>query len=402
MIATRLRQARLANGLTLDVAAAQITEQGVKLTRAALSNYELGKRQPESSILRAVARAMDVPTDYFLRVPETKIEWLAFRCTSALGKRRADEIRAQAQIAAEKTMTLLDRMPSADDVEFPERRQATTLSDADRTAAELRTQWGLGDAPVESLCQTAEDHGAVVVSFEGDSATTFDGVSGMINDCRPLLTVNTTMPADRVRFNLAHELGHVLMDSDDLPEKEGESLAHRFSSSLLVPPKVVKQELGERRRSLSLEEVGLLKQKYGLSMAAWIYAAWAHEIIGENCHRRLCMELSRRGWRKREPFAFESKEQPQRLRQLTLRALAENLIGAHEAENLCPGITEGMEEDMKETHEQRATVIRNLPDRQREQVLEKAAASAADAYENDEKLTDFEAFGKGDLYDEYP
>ncbi len=57
---------------------------------------------------------------------------------------------------------------------------------------------------------------------------------------------------------------------------------------------------------------------------------------------------------------------------------------------------------MKETHERRATAIRNLPIGEREQMLEKAAAKAVETYENDKELTDFEAFGKGDLYDEYP
>ncbi len=77
------------------------------------------------------------------------------------------------------------------------------------------------------------------------------------------------------------------MDTDALSRKESEGLAHRFGSSFLVPPPVVRKELGERRRALSFEELGMLKCKYGMSMAAWMYAAKAHAIIPEACYRSI-------------------------------------------------------------------------------------------------------------------
>ena len=151
-------------------------------------------------------------------------------------------------------------------------------------------------------------------------------------------TVNTRAPADRLRFNLAHEIGHVLMDTDKLPRRESEGLAQRFGSSFLVPPPIVKQELGERRHALSFDELGILKCKYGMSMAAWMYAAKAHGIISENGYRSLCVAFGRRGWKRREPVEYVGKETPVRLRQLTARALAEDLIDVEQAERLCPGI----------------------------------------------------------------
>ncbi|MCK5803176.1 MAG: helix-turn-helix domain-containing protein [Lentisphaeria bacterium] len=400
MIADRIRQARLASGLSLEQLSKQLVRSGIQITKAGLSNYERGKRQPAPGILRGLSKALGVAPTYFICEPGVTIEWLAFRSTKRLGKKRVEEIKACAHLAADRAMALFDLMPVASLVEFPKRRRVDTLEEADRSAADLRSAWEMGEAPVECLCQTAEDHGAVVVAFQREASTAFDGLSGTINGQRPLLTINTAMPTDRLRFNLAHEIGHVLMNSEDLSEKEGELLAHRFASSLLVPPSVVKQELGERRHALSFEELAILKRKHGMSMAAWMYAARAHGIITQNCYRSLFVEFGRRGWRRQEPVEYDGKEQPNRFRQLTLRALAEDLIGWDKAEELCPEISEARPRDTADVPVMNAALLRTFPGDLRDRVLQEVAEVAAHDYETDSDLTDFEAFGEGDIHEE--
>ncbi|PXF55416.1 MAG: hypothetical protein C4B58_15095 [Deltaproteobacteria bacterium] len=63
--------------------------------------------------------------------------------------------------------------------------------------------------------------------------------------------------------------------------KEQESLANRFAAAFIVPPAVARQELGEHRRSLSFQELGILKRKHGLSMQAWMRRAFDLGIINE-------------------------------------------------------------------------------------------------------------------------
>ena len=102
---------------------------------------------------------------------------------------------------------------------------------------------------------------------------------------------------DRCRYNVAHELGHILTDCPRLSEKEQEGLAHRFAAALLVPARVAKQELGREAKALSFAELGVLKQKYGLSMQAWARRAEDLEIISESVYTSLCIEFSSKGWR---------------------------------------------------------------------------------------------------------
>ena len=47
-----------------------------------------------------------------------------------------------------------------------------------------------------------------------------------------------------------------------------------------------------------------------------------------------------------------------------------------------------------------AAELRKLPAKQRDAILEAAAALAEEMYRNDPQLTDFEAFGEDDLYGE--
>jgi hypothetical protein len=153
---------------------------------------------------------------------------------------------------------------------------------------------------------------------------------------------------------------------------------------------------------LSLGELGVLKRKYGLSVQAWARRAKDLNIISENEYKTLCIEISRRGWRKREPeeFDFKGHEQPTRLKQMTLRALSEGIISQEQAERICPGSTRDTPtstEKAEGTRRSQRDLLR-LPAAERARILADFAAQVEDEYLTNADLTDFEAYGEGDLY----
>ena len=123
-------------------------------------------------------------------------------------------------------------------------------------------RWGLGDAAIESMAGTIEDNGGVVVEVTGVPHG-FDGLSGVAAGCHPVVVVNREALADRRRYTLAHELGHVVMTCDEVPTAAQEPLAHRFAAAFLVPSRIAVRELGERRRHLDLQELKLLANYIG-------------------------------------------------------------------------------------------------------------------------------------------
>jgi hypothetical protein len=183
-----------------------------------------------------------------------------------------------------------------------------------------------------------------------------------------------------------------------VPDDE-ETLAHRFASSFLVPPEKVKQELGETRRNLTLSELVLLKEKYGLSVAAWLYSAGANGIINQALKDSLWRQLSARGWRTAEPDVFKGNEEPTKLRQSALRAVSEGLMSARETVRLFPELEEQLKEEGLLV-ESKAELLRKLPAAERKKALQVSAEKMAAFYKNDQELTAFETFGEGDIHEQ--
>jgi hypothetical protein len=95
---------------------------------------------------------------------------------------------------------------------------------------------------------------------------------------------------------------------------------------------------------------------------------------------------------------FNGSETPTKLRQMTLRALAEGLITPIKAEELCPGCTE--DDGDKPTED--APVLSpesvlSLPRAKRNEILRRAAALLQKEYAENKELTAFEDFEGGGL-----
>jgi Zn-dependent peptidase ImmA (M78 family)/transcriptional regulator with XRE-family HTH domain len=397
MIAMRLRQARLSAGLTLDEVSARLGASGHPLTKAALSKYETGKSIPRQSTLLALARTLGVRADFFVREPTAKVEWRAFRKHVGLTRSLQAQVQASVALIVEGHVWLEEMLQPGQRHRFPRPYKVTTLEDAEAAADSLRKYWRLAETPIESVTQTIEDNGGIAVCSP-DASPDFDGLSGWVNNKFPVLVSSDRPSIDRRRYNFAHELGHLAMDCSGLPEQQEEKLANRFAAAFLVPAPVAKRELGEKRQKVSMEELMLLKQKYGLSMQAWAHRAHELGIIDGQTYKQLREQFDANGWRKQEPVMFIGSEEPVRLKLLTLRALAEGVITPSRAEELCPGCTGGVSGMDGTATRPSVRELRKLPPERREEVLLQSTVAAEADYKNDKGLTAFEAFGEHDLH----
>jgi Zn-dependent peptidase ImmA (M78 family)/transcriptional regulator with XRE-family HTH domain len=396
-MATRLRQARMAAGLTLDEVATRLGANGHPLTKAALSKYETGKSVPRPSTLLALARTLGVRADFFVQEPTARVEWRAFRKHASLTRGLQGRIQASVSRVVEGQVWLTETLKAGPRPHLPRPRPVATPEQAEAVAEAVRKHWKLGEGPLESVSQTLEDNGCIAVC-SSDAPPDFDGLSGWANGVFPVLVSSARPSTDRRRYNFAHELGHLVMDCAGVSEQEEERLAHRFAAAFLVPAPVARRELGDKRRNISLEELMLLKQKYGLSMQSWAHRAHELGIIDAASHRRLFQQFSARGWRVQEPVAFTGKEEPVRLRLLVLRALAEGVITPSRAEELCPGCVGEVSVTEGAVPRHPVGALRKLPPELREEALQQAALAAEADYRNDAELTAFDAYGERDLY----
>ena len=336
---------------------------------------------------------------YFISEPTLAIEWLAFRKQTKLSKSKQEQIKAYAEKVVEHQAwlqsTFYPKQPR------PSRNRLGAEPPKTRSGRH-RDSERIGD--LETLPSTVSWRWlrtrAASSSVPGAGRANSMGCRETL-DGRPVDRREPGTHVDRCRYNVAHELGHFLTSALDISEKDAGIVAHRFAASLLVPASVALQELGEKRRHVDFGELGVLKQKYGLSMQAWVRRAKDLEIISESKYKSLCIEFSSRGWRQREPFGYQGHEEPKKLVQMTRRAVAEGIISPDEANRICEGCGSDPITAVRQVENSVSPIaLLRLPRGERLQRLADAAAQAEKEYRSNPGLTDFNAFGENDLHAE--
>jgi len=385
----KLRRARIARGLSLD----QLVEHSDRVvTKAAVSKYERGESTPRPAVLLALSRALGLPTSHFLGTDvadAASIDWLAYRKHSSLGARQQERIEALAEQRVDAFLHLLRLLHPDETPRLPAATPAKTPADAEEAASALRKHWGLGEGPIERLVLVAEDAGALVIESPPESR--FDALSGRTHNGFAVIVLNLERSTDRVRFNLAHELGHLMLDCGELEPKQEEHLAHRFAAAFLVPEEAARRELGHRRTNLSTAELEHLKRKYGFSMQAWTRRARDLGVITESTYRQWQVWFRSRGLHLRESADYEGDERPQRLRVLCIQALAERAVDAAWIRGHCPEVREEAPA-VPAPSESMIQQLRRLPAEQRNQLLAAEAEKSAADYERDPEVRDWLEF----------
>jgi Zn-dependent peptidase ImmA (M78 family)/transcriptional regulator with XRE-family HTH domain len=331
VFARRLRQARLAAGLSLGQLAIRLRRP---VTKQALSKFEAGKAKPSMTTLADLSDALGVGAAWLMSRPEVRVAWIGYRKHSTLPKGKQDSITAIASKRIEGELRLRALFGARPAGAVPTGIEAGSRLAAEAAAQHVRQAWGLGDGPISGLVETLEERGAVVLAWT--ETEKFDGLSGWANDSTPVVVFNAARGPDRVRFDAAHELGHLVIACPN-PEADQEALAYRFAAALLVPRSAAIHELGERRQALSLPELGLLKQRWGLSMQGWARRALDCGIISQSAYRGINITFRTKGWHRQEPYQYEGVEEPLLFRRLLWRALGEGIVSRHEAREMLPG-----------------------------------------------------------------
>ena len=323
-VGQRIKQARKANNMSLRNLA-----EKAEISAMAISKYERDLDTPSSGVLLRLAQALGVSIDFLFRPQTISVHLQAYRKHATLGVKEHEAIQMRIQEWLERYLEV--------ESFFPDERRAVSLpaysiqaiEQAEDAALALRENWNLGLDPIENLTQVLEDQGikvGLVSRFEHFDACTF-----MADDI-PVIVSKTELPGDRQRFNLGHELGHLILDVEEGLDLE--YVCHRFVGAFLVPAQSVRFELGSRRTTLDMNELYMLKRKYGLSMQAWIFRARDLGIISENVHARLFQRFRANCWHRHEPGDALPSEKPQRMERLIYRALAEDLISRSRAQEL--------------------------------------------------------------------
>jgi Zn-dependent peptidase ImmA (M78 family)/DNA-binding XRE family transcriptional regulator len=328
-LAERLISARKMSGLSLQDLAGKLDRQ---ITKQALNKYEHGKARPSSDVLLQIARVLHVPIDYFYRNTTVQITDIDFRKHTRLGRRDIERIKGECSDFLERYLELEDILNIRTVFINPlVGMNVTSYDDIENIVLELRKAWGLCLSPIPSVVEVLEDNGIKVFVVSKDTA--FSGMSSMVRGM-PVIVLNNSMSAQRKRFTALHELAHLLLDLSAFDEKTAEKFCHAFAGALLVPRGPFLKIFGLKRTSITVRELEMVDELYGISVQAIMSRARSLGVISEPTYRDFNIWLSSSGKKKEEFVTFCGNEEPRRFIRLLYKAVAENYITMSKAASL--------------------------------------------------------------------
>ncbi len=178
----------------------------------------------------------------------------------------------------------------------------------EKVAEKCRKYWGLGlSSPIDSMTRVIENNGGVVTTFK-DVSEKVDAFSYV--RARPIVVRSTGKKSrSRARFDLAHELGHMILHQGiEAGDPILDEQANRFASAFLLPRVAFLSEFSFTGR-FNWSHMFDLKKRWGVSLAAIIRRAYDLEIIDALQYRNANIYISKRGWKTNEPYESCIKEE---------------------------------------------------------------------------------------------
>jgi len=308
-----LTLAREARGLTQAELASLVS-----VGQGTLSKYEAGLLEPPESFGATLSAALGFPPPFFYRAEQVYgFPPFHYRKRKKLSAKALGRIVAEMNIRRihVRRMSLSFEIrtnafiPEIDRDEYHGGKKARL--NIEDVARAVREMWMLQPGPIPNMVELLESNGAIVIPCDFGTDL-IDAMSQRIDGMPVLFFVNMNAPADRLRHTLAHELGHMVLhtttlNDDDVMEDEADA----FAGAFLLPADEVRPQL----RRFDLRQLANMKQYWKVSMAAIAVRADRLNLITEYQKKMFWMEMSRLGYRKREPNE-PPREEPTALRRM--------------------------------------------------------------------------------------
>ena len=320
--------------------------QYLEMSPTAVAAWESGAKRPTAVTVARLALSLGVDPGFFAMRPDDVAALSAtphFRSLRSTTQLARDQAFAYGQLAVDIATSLEKHVecPDPDVPSFPVPIDAggpdaggpdAGRQDAggpERAARYVRDQWGMSAGPAPHLVRLLENHGVLVV-FSPPQAASVDAYS-FDSRLRPVVVLNPVKhDYYRQRFDVAHELGHLVMHSDAEPGgRTVEDHANRFAAELLMPEAEIRAELPTTMNGAAWQSLARSKERWGTSIQALLYRARRLGTLTEVSYRNAMATLTSRGWRRGEPGLITVLEQPSMLPRAVELLAAEGITESH-------------------------------------------------------------------------
>jgi Zn-dependent peptidase ImmA (M78 family)/DNA-binding XRE family transcriptional regulator len=278
------------------------------MTQGTVSKIESGVITVNDDELMRLSNSLDYPNHFFEqqeRVEAPGISELFHRKHQQATATTLNKAYALASIRKLEVKKLL-RSWETKEYDFPKLPIDDFEGNPEKIARTVRALWQLPPGPIFSMTEVLENAGAII--FKMDFGTRhIAGFSIRSADMPPIFFMNKDMPPDRWRWTLAHEMAHVIMHfvppSDDTNIEEQ---ADHFAGEFLAPAREIKPQLWV----ISFSQLAGLKLYWKISIQSLIMRAYRLGTITERKRRDWFMQISKAGYRLREPTELDPPAEP--------------------------------------------------------------------------------------------
>lgn len=274
------------------------------------------KSMPEPTLER-MSKLLKYPREFFYQEGEAYLPM-------SLNYRKRDHVSAKVLMPLEAHLNIyrLNIETIAQKIKLP----ALNIPDLDLkkigseelVAKQLRKTWKIPKGPIPKLTEVLEANGIIVISCDFGTERV-DSRTILTKEKHPIIVVNKLHLADRQRFSLAYELGHLVMHSHTLPshDRDISHEANLFAAGLLLPENELKKDF---EKGVTIPLLGELKRKWKVSMISLLYRAADLGFLTDNQKKYMLSQFNQMKIRRREPIELDfPREKPLLLRDLILK-----------------------------------------------------------------------------------
>jgi Zn-dependent peptidase ImmA (M78 family)/transcriptional regulator with XRE-family HTH domain len=284
----------------------------VGVTRQSIHNYETGIQTPRPDVVEKLAATLKVKWDFFME-PSRQTSKTTFFRSLAAATSVARQSAARWLDFVESVVKGVEVYLTLPPLDLPDitigAEDVPLLQDEeiDQIALDCREHWRIGLGPIDNLTGLLESKGIVIYMAESES-NALDAYSrwNKANDRPYVHLCENKHCAVRSRFDLAHELGHIVMhryiNEKDFSTRNNfklyEDQANRFAGAFLMPDESFSRDLIK----INLDYLEALKPRWKASIGSMIMRVKQMGFIDRDEEVALWMNYARKGYKKKEPL----------------------------------------------------------------------------------------------------
>jgi len=274
--------------------------ESIDVRPIAIHRYETGENAPTDENLEKLASSLGFPISFFRGgdIDLPRRENASFRGLSSKTQRIMDAALASGAVAYLFDDWVSERYNRIE-LDLPEFEPEMKPQLA---AKLLRQHWRLGDKPIENMVHLLEAKGIRIFSL-AENTKEVDAFSVWRDDI-PYVFLNRFKSAERSRFDAAHELCHLCLHKHGgaaaaNKNSQIEKDAQAFAGAFLMPEADLQAVV--TTTIYSVEDLLPYKKRWRVAAVALAYRLRETGLIGESRINSLYVEMSRRGWLRKEP-----------------------------------------------------------------------------------------------------